>query len=100
MEIISVLVGLALTGAGFLVKAFPNVISGYSTLPAWRKKQFDIAGLSTFIRNGLWVAGLSLIGGYYLFTWLGFTMIADLMIVFVLAIGVAVLTVGAQRFDS
>jgi hypothetical protein len=86
-------------GLGFIVKSFPNLIAGYNTMPAEKKKNVDIDGLSTFMRNGFITMGLALIAGYYMFRWLGFSKIANLMILIVLLTGVTVLIIKAQKFD-
>jgi hypothetical protein len=51
------------------------------------------------MRNGLITIGLSIIMGYYLFKWIGFTTIANSMILIVTLVGVTVLVITAQRFD-
>jgi hypothetical protein len=87
-------------GIGFLVKSAPDLIAGYNTMPKDKKKNVDIDGLSTFMRNGLITIGLSIIIGYYLFKWIGFTMIANSMIPIVTLVGVTILVINAQRFDN
>ncbi|MGV8091293.1 MAG: DUF3784 domain-containing protein [Mangrovibacterium sp.] len=72
MDILNLIVGLFMIGIGFLVKSAPDLIAGYNTMPQDKKKNVDIEGLSTFMRNGLITIGLSIIIGYYLFKWIGF----------------------------
>ena len=86
-------------GIGFLVKSSPSLIAGYNTMPKDKKKNVDIVGLSTYMRNSLIVIGLSIIVGYYLFKWIGFTVIADSMILITTLIGVTIMIINAQRFD-
>jgi len=86
-------------GIGFLVKSSPDLIAGYNTMPKEEKKNIDIEGLSTFMRNGLITIGLSIIIGYYIFKWIGFTMIANSMILIVTLVGVTILLINAQKFD-
>ncbi|MCB9015571.1 MAG: DUF3784 domain-containing protein [Lentimicrobiaceae bacterium] len=100
MDILNLVVGLFMIGIGFLVKSAPDLIAGYNTMSAEQKKNVDIDGLSTYMRNGLIIIGLSIIIGYYLFKWIGFTMIANSMILIVTIVGVTVLVVKAQRFDN
>ena len=69
MDIVNIITGLFLIGIGFLVKYSPGLIAGYNTIPEDKKKNVDIDGLSTFMRNSLIIIGLSNIGGYYLFKW-------------------------------
>lgn len=87
-------------GIGFLVKSTPSLIAGYNTMSEDKKKNVDIVGLSTYMRNSLIIIGLSIIAGYYLFKWIGFAVIADAMILIVTLIGVLVMVINAQRFDK
>lgn len=99
MDILNLIVGLFMIGIGFLVKSAPDLIAGYNTMSKDKKKNVDIEGLSTFMRNGLITIGLSIIIGYYLFKWIGFTMIANSMILIVTLVGVTILVINAQKFD-
>jgi uncharacterized membrane protein len=99
MDMLNLIVGLFMIGIGFLVKSAPDLIAGYNTMPKDKKKNVDIEGLSTFMRNGLITIGLSIIIGYYLFKWIGFTKIANSMILIVTLVGVSILVIKAQRFD-
>lgn len=99
MDILNLIVGLFMIGIGFLVKSAPDLIAGYNTMSKDKKKNLDIEGLSTFMRNGLITIGLSIIIGYYLFKWIGFTMIANSMILIVTLVGVTILVLNAQKFD-
>ena len=99
MDILNLIVGLFMIGIGFLVKSNPDLIAGYNNKSKDKKKNVDIEGLSTFMRNGFIVIGLSIIIGYYLFKWIGFTMIANSMILIVTLVGVTILIINAQKFD-
>ncbi|MGB4204083.1 MAG: DUF3784 domain-containing protein [Bacteroidales bacterium] len=99
MDFTTVLVGLIMIGVGFLVKFSPSLIAGYNTMPKDKKKNVDIKGLSTFLRNGLIAMGTAVIAGFYLFKWLGFTSIANVIIPIVTLPGVIVLLIGAQKYD-
>ncbi|MDD4199275.1 MAG: DUF3784 domain-containing protein [Paludibacter sp.] len=96
---LNLIIGLFMIGVGFLVKSAPDLIAGYNTMPKDKKKNVDIEGLSTFMRNGLIIIGLSIIIGYYLFKWIGFTMIANSMILIVTLVGVTILVINTQKFD-
>ena len=76
------------------------MIAGYNTMSDDKKKNVDIIGLSTYMRNSLIIIGLSIIAGYYLFKWIGFTVIADSMILIATLIGVLIMVINAQRFDK
>lgn len=49
--------GVLLIVCGLLVKRFPILISGYNTMPAAKKKNVDIEGLSSFMRRHLLIMG-------------------------------------------
>ncbi|MBA3986584.1 MAG: DUF3784 domain-containing protein [Flavobacteriales bacterium] len=99
MDTTGLLFGLVMIGTGFLVKLFPNLIAGYNTMSKDEKKNVDIEGLSTFLRNGFIAMGLIIIFGYYLFRWIGFIMIANSIIPVVILLGVAFTVINARRFD-
>lgn len=84
---------------GFLVKYFPNLIAGYNTMSPEKKKNVDVKGLATFMRNGMIVMGISILAGYYLFLWLGMENIADVIILLVTVPGVIIMLFRAQKFD-
>ena len=100
MDILNIIVGLFMIGIGFLVKSTPSLIAGYNTMSDDKKKNVDIVGLSTYMRNSLIIIGLSIIAGYYFFKWIGFAVIADSMILIVTLIGVLIMVINAQRFDK
>jgi len=99
MDILNLIVGLFMIGIGFLVKSAPDLIAGYNTMPKDKKKNVNIEGLSSFMRNGLIAIGLSIIIGYYFFKWIGLIMIANSMIFIVTLVGATILVINAQRFD-
>ena len=59
---IHILTGVFLIVVGLLVKRFPMLIAGYNTMPAEKKKNVDIAGLSSFMRRHLVIIVLNLTG--------------------------------------
>ena len=54
---IHILTGVFLIVVGLLVKRFPMLIAGYNTMPAEKKKNVDVAGLSSFMRRHLVIIG-------------------------------------------
>lgn len=99
MTALYVFVGLFLIGLGFLVKSYPNLIAGYNTMPDDKKKHVDIDGLSTYMRNGLIILGLTVLVGY-IFIWLmGWMMVANFYVFLVVLPGVVMILINARRFD-
>lgn len=99
MKLFSLIYGLIMIGAGFLVKAAPGLISGYNTMPEDQKKNVDIEGLSTYLRNGFITIGLTVIIGYYLFNWIGISFLANSVVLIATLMGLTVMVLKAQRFD-
>ncbi len=98
-QIITIAIGSFLIALGFLVKSYPNLIAGYNTLPEEQKKNVDIESLSTLIRNGLILIGASVIGGYFLLSLMGFTHIANSIVIVGILVGVGTMAVKAQRYN-
>lgn len=99
MDILSLVAGIFLIGIGFLVKSEPELIAGYNTMPKEKKKNVDIESLSTYMRNGSIIIGLTIVIGFYLFKWIGFTKIANSMILISTLIGFTILVFITQKFD-
>lgn len=57
MIIANLIIGAFLILMGFVVKAFPDAIAGYNTMSAEKKKNVDVEGLSSMMRNCLIVKG-------------------------------------------
>lgn len=99
MGMVNLIVGLLLIGTGFLVKAAPDLIAGYNTMPKDKKKHVDLDGLSTLMRNGLIIIGLLTIIGYYLFKWVGFSQLANSSMLIVILSGTITMAIKARKFD-
>ncbi len=99
MGLLHLFTGLFFIVLGFLVRAFPDLIAGYNTMPPERKKHIDMDGLSRFIRNGLIIMGLAMMVGYLLFNWAGWTFMANMVLIIVVFVGAAVLMLASARFD-
>ncbi|MEO0340296.1 MAG: DUF3784 domain-containing protein [Bacteroidota bacterium] len=92
-------IGLFIIAIGFLVKKYPNLIAGYNTLSAERKKQVDIEGLSTWMKNSFITMGILTIIGYFALAQLGYEKLAAMVSVFTIGIGTFVVAFLAQRYD-
>ena len=99
MAILNIIIGFIFIGLGFLVKASPELIAGYNTMSKDKKKNVDINGLSTFLRNGLITIGLTIIVGFGFFKLIGFNMIANSMMSISILVGTTLLVINTRRFD-
>ena len=99
MDLQNIFIAIFIILLGFLVKGVPILIAGYNTMPQEKKDNVDIDGLSTLIRNGLIIMGLTIIIGNFIFKWMDLSTIADNIIKIVLIPGVIILVILAQKFD-
>lgn len=91
--------GIVLIAAGFLVKTFPMLIAGYNTMSKEEQGNIDIKKVSSVMRNGLVVSGITVIGGTYLFTWLGISMVANAIMPIAIIAGVIIILVLVQKHN-
>ncbi len=99
MDWINIALGLFFVFLGFLVKAFPNLIAGYNTMPKAKKAQVDIDGLSSFIRNVLIIIGLFIIISYFILNSLKMPAYTDWTVIFIIVTGTLIILIGAQKYD-
>ena len=76
---IHILTGVFLIVVGLLVKRFPMLIAGYNTMPAEKKKNVDIAGLSSFMRRHLVIIGAFLDYSFLKYRFRGFILITQIL---------------------
>ncbi|MCB0639241.1 MAG: DUF3784 domain-containing protein [Lewinella sp.] len=100
MTTFAILYGLFFVLLGFLVKAFPNLIAGYNTMPPEKKENVDIEGLSTFMRDSFIVLGAIIMLAYFALRALGWDQMAEAVFWFVPTVGVVLMVIRAQRYDQ
>lgn len=98
METMNLVIGLFFIGIGFLVKAFPDLISGYNTMPKGQKEKVDIEGLSSLMKNSFIVIGVTIIVSCYFFKWIGLPVIATMTILISILGGVIIMIVKSRKF--
>jgi hypothetical protein len=96
----NLIIGLFLIGIGFLVKAFPDLIAGYNTMPKEQKENVDIKGLSSFMRNCFIAMGLTIIVGSYFFNWIGLSTISNSIVLISVLSGVTILLIKSRKFNK
>jgi len=97
--IIHLVIGGFLILIGALVKGNPMLIAGYNTMPEAKRKNVDIEGLSTMMRNYLMGMGVLLIAGGFLFAFAGWKLVADIWPIFTVLGGVLFMVVKARKYD-
>lgn len=99
LQVVNLIIGAFFIGLGFLVKANPILIAGYNTMPEEKRKNVDIDGLSTVMKNYMIAMGIALIVGGFVFDWLGWKMLADSWIIVCVLGTMPFMLMHAQRFD-
>ncbi len=84
--------GIGIIVLGFLLKRVPILIAGYNTMTKEQKKNVDIKGFSTFLRNVFIVMGLSVIIFCFLLSW-------NWAFGIILFGGVIYLLIGGQKYS-
>jgi hypothetical protein len=98
MQLHFLFIGPVLILVGFLVKSFPNLISGYNTMPEDKKKHVDIKGLSSYMRNIFILMGLLILTVPYLLNLTGLTVIANFLPSAIILSGVTIMVINTQKF--
>ena len=104
LVLISIITGLFMIGLGFLAKSYPNLIAGYNTMPKEKKKNVDVEGLSTCVKNGLIIMGIIIIAcscilKIFHLEWFGGIPIQPFIGVVVGTIGAIVTSVKTKKYD-
>ncbi len=91
--------GLFLILIGFLVKKYPDLIAGYNSLSEEQKRNVDIDGLSTLMRNSFIGMGLIVAVLPHIFIFLGWKSLADSSILIGVLGVLPFLLIKAQKYD-
>jgi uncharacterized membrane protein YeaQ/YmgE (transglycosylase-associated protein family) len=94
----NIYVALIFIAVGILVKLFPNLIAGYSTLSQKEKENVKVNGFPTFMMVGFFIMGAVILSGHFIAIWLGKPSLNDSLGIFVTLIGAVVFIVAGQWF--
>ncbi|MEQ8925154.1 MAG: DUF3784 domain-containing protein [Fulvivirga sp.] len=98
MLLFHLLLGVFFIGIGFLVKAFPNLISGYNTMPESKKKSVNLPGLTTHMRNGFTLLGITIVISYFILKLMGYESILKFSIIVITTIGVMLVSLQSRKY--
>ncbi|MEQ6121437.1 DUF3784 domain-containing protein [Reichenbachiella sp. MALMAid0571] len=96
----NLIIGGFLILMGFLVKKFPDMIAGYNTMPEEQKKNVDVEGLSSMMRNAMVLMGLLIAVGKPFLGLIGWEINPALFIISVILSITAVMLVLAPTYDG
>ncbi|WP_373494963.1 DUF3784 domain-containing protein [Aquiflexum sp.] len=94
----NIYVALIFIAIGILVKLFPNLIAGYSTLSQKEKENVKGNGFATFMMVGFFIMGAVILAGHFIAIWHGKPSLSDTLGIFVTLIGAVVFIVAGQWF--
>ena len=81
MTAFAIVYGLLMIGIGFMVKKYPDTISGYSTLPTQEKEKVDINGLSSMIKTSMIITGCITSSLYLIFNYFNQSLLCVLALI-------------------
>lgn len=94
----NIYVALIFIAIGILVKLFPNLIAGYSTLSQKEKENVKGNGFPNFIMVGFFIMGAVILTGHFIAIYLDKPSLSGSLGIFVTLIGAVVFIVAGQRF--
>ena len=100
MEYINIGIGFFMILSGFLVKRYPNLIAGYNTMSAERKKHVNIEGLSSWMKNGFILIGVLIIISGFVLKALSLDTWSGLIMALILSVGTIIVAMFAGRYDQ
>jgi len=83
METINVITSIFLIIIGVIIKngKMYNLIAGYNTMPQEKKKNFDITGFASLMRNCFVLMGMIIIVGHYILSYLELIKLTNFLII-------------------
>lgn len=94
----NIYVALIFIAIGILVKLYPNLIAGYSTLSQREKENVKVNGFPAFMMVGFFIMGTVLIAGHFAAIWLDMPNLNSSLGIGVTLIGAIVFVIAGQRF--
>ncbi len=102
MEAINLITGISLILIGIIIKhgKMYNLIAGYNTMPKEKKKNVDISGFSTLLRNCFVIIGVLIIAGHYILSYFGLLNLTHFLILFSICGILPVLLIQGKKYDK
>jgi len=94
----NIYVALIFIAVGILVKLFPNLIAGYSTLSQKEKVNMKENGFPTFMMVGFFIMNAVILAGHFIGIWMGKPSLNSNLGLFVTLVGTVVFIIAGQWF--
>lgn len=99
MIIFNLLYGLFIIGIGFFIKRYPNTMSGYNTMSAEKRKNVDIEAITSIMKKGLIIIGVTTTLLSSSLFWLNLPILAVIALIAPILLGTLILTAITQKHD-
>ncbi len=99
MIIVAIILGVANIGLGFLIKRYPNMLSGYNTMSKAKRANVDIAAIAKLMSRYMIGAGVASIVITAALPYLGLGDYAIVGLVYPLLIATLIASIKSQRYD-
>ena len=102
IEITNIVTGIFLIILGIVIKhgKMYILIAGYNTMPEKKKKNVDISGFASLMRNCFVLMGLMIIVGHYTLSYLGLIKLTDFLILISILIILPILIIKGRKYDK
>lgn len=100
MIIFNLLFGLSIIGIGFFIKKYPNMIAGYNTMSAQKKKNVDIQSVAATYKKGMIIIGIITMVCPSLVLLLKLPELVPIALLAPLFVGILILTMLVQKYDQ
>ena len=102
MEAVNIITAIFLILLGIVIKhgKMYNLIAGYNTMSQEEKKNVDIVGFSTLMRNSFMIMGVLIIVGHYFLEYLELFNLIPFVILIIVCIGLPVLLFLGQSYNK
>ena len=102
MEAVNIITAIFLILLGIVIKhgKMYNLIAGYNTMSPEEKKNVDIVGFSTLMRNSFVIMGVLIIVGHYFLEYLELFKLIPFVILLIVCIGLPILLILGRRYNK
>lgn len=102
MEAVNIITGVFLILLGIVIKhgKMYNWIAGYNTMSPEEKKNVDIEGFSTLMRDCFLIMGMLIIAGHYFLGYMELFNLIPFVILIVVSLGLPVLLFLGEKYKK
>jgi len=102
MDIINIVTGIFLILLGLIIKhgKMYFLIAGYNTMPEEKKKNYDISGFATLMRNYFILMGIIIIAGHYILAYFELFEMNRYLILITITVIIPILLIKGRNYNN